>query len=72
MTYVSRMLAIREYGGHQDLRGSDHQSIIPYVYGRMRVVLLKCWLFLSVALSGLPELGLRAPSPYTGICLDLL
>jgi hypothetical protein len=26
-------LAIREYGGHQDLRGSGHRSVIPYVHG---------------------------------------
>jgi hypothetical protein len=25
-------LAIREYGGHEDLRGSDHRSVIPYVH----------------------------------------
>jgi hypothetical protein len=23
-------LAIREYGGHEDLRGSDRRSVIPY------------------------------------------
>jgi hypothetical protein len=26
-------LAIREYGGHEDLRGSGHRSVIPYVHG---------------------------------------
>jgi hypothetical protein len=26
-------LAIREYDGHEDLRGSGHRSIIPYVHG---------------------------------------
>jgi hypothetical protein len=36
-----------EHGEHQDLRGSRHRSIIPYVYGRMRVVLLKHYFFLS-------------------------
>jgi hypothetical protein len=30
-----------EYGGHGDLRGSDCRSVIPYVHGRTRVVLLK-------------------------------
>jgi hypothetical protein len=25
-------LAIREYGGHEDLRGSGHRSVIPYVH----------------------------------------
>jgi hypothetical protein len=33
-----------EHGEHSDLRGLGHQSVIPYVHGRMRVVLLKCWL----------------------------
>jgi hypothetical protein len=28
-----KVLVIREYGGHEDLRGSDHRSIIPYVHG---------------------------------------
>ena len=28
-----KMLVIREYGGHEDLRGSGHQSVIPYVHG---------------------------------------
>jgi hypothetical protein len=27
------VLAIREYGGHEDLRGSDRRSVIPYVHG---------------------------------------
>jgi hypothetical protein len=26
-------LAIREYSVHEDLRGSGHRSVIPYVYG---------------------------------------
>jgi hypothetical protein len=28
-----RELAIREYGGHEDLRGSGRRSVIPYVHG---------------------------------------
>jgi hypothetical protein len=28
-----KVLVIREYGGHEDLRGSDRRSIIPYVHG---------------------------------------
>jgi hypothetical protein len=28
-----KVLVIREYGGHEDLRGSDRRSIIPHVYG---------------------------------------
>jgi hypothetical protein len=30
---VSWLLAMREYGGHEDLRGSDRRSIIPYIHG---------------------------------------
>jgi hypothetical protein len=30
---VSWLLAMREYGGHKDLRGSGHRSVIPYVHG---------------------------------------
>jgi hypothetical protein len=30
-------LAIREYGGHEDLRGSGRWSVIPYVHGRMEL-----------------------------------
>jgi hypothetical protein len=26
-------LAIREYGGHEDLRGLGRRSVIPYVHG---------------------------------------
>jgi hypothetical protein len=28
-----KVLVIREYGGHEDLRGSGHRSVIPYVHG---------------------------------------
>jgi hypothetical protein len=28
-----KVLVIREYGGHKDLRGSSRRSVIPYVYG---------------------------------------
>jgi hypothetical protein len=30
---VSWLLAMREYGGHEDLRGSGRRSVIPYVHG---------------------------------------
>jgi hypothetical protein len=65
------MLALYECSGHQDLRGLDRRSVIPYVHERMGVVLFKRWLFLSVASSGLLELGLREPS-HTGVCSGLL
>jgi hypothetical protein len=28
------VLAMDEHGGHEDLRGSSHRNVIPYVYGR--------------------------------------
>jgi hypothetical protein len=31
---TSWSLAMDEHGGHEDLRGSSHQRIIPYVHGR--------------------------------------
>jgi hypothetical protein len=31
---VSWLLALRERGGHGDLRDSDRLSVIPYVHGR--------------------------------------
>jgi hypothetical protein len=47
-------LSTPKQDGHGGLCGLGHRSIIPYVYGIMRVIVLfKCWLFLSVALSGL-------------------
>jgi hypothetical protein len=30
-------LAMREYGGHEDLRGSGRRSVIHYVHGRMEL-----------------------------------
>jgi hypothetical protein len=30
---------MKEHGGHEDLRGLGHRSIIPYVHGRIRVIL---------------------------------
>jgi hypothetical protein len=27
------LLVAREYGGHEDLRGSGRRSVIPYVHG---------------------------------------
>jgi hypothetical protein len=29
-----KVLVIKEYGGHEDLRGSGRRSVIPYVHGR--------------------------------------
>jgi hypothetical protein len=43
---------MKKHGGHGDLCDSDRQSVIPYVHGRMGVVLycavqVLAWLFLS-------------------------
>jgi hypothetical protein len=38
-------LAMHEHGEHQDLHGSGRQSVTHYAHGRMRVVLLKHWIF---------------------------
>jgi hypothetical protein len=38
---VSWPLAIDERGGYEDLCGSGRWSVIPYVYGGTRIVLLK-------------------------------
>jgi hypothetical protein len=36
---VSRMfLAMEEHDGDEDLRGSGHRSVIPYVHGRIDVL----------------------------------
>jgi hypothetical protein len=34
MSLASWLLALRECGGYDDLRGSDRLSVIPYVHGR--------------------------------------
>jgi hypothetical protein len=39
---------MKEHDGHEDLRGSGHQNIIPYVHKRMRVIVLLCVLFNSM------------------------
>jgi hypothetical protein len=55
---VSWSLAMDEHGGHEDLRGLGRRSVIPYVHGRTRIVLLKPALpepaYLSVNLSSTP------------------
>jgi hypothetical protein len=33
---------MKEHGEYNDLRGSDRQSVIPYVHRRMGVVVLLC------------------------------
>jgi hypothetical protein len=46
-----------EHDEHQDLRGLSRRSVIPYVHGRMGVVLLKHCLF------RLPCVALRVLTP---------
>jgi hypothetical protein len=56
------MLAMGEHGGDEDLRGLGRWSVIPYVHGRMGVV-LQCdvqalaWLLVALG-SAFAELGL--------------
>jgi hypothetical protein len=38
---------MKEHSGHENLRGSDRRSGIPYIDGRMGVVVLLCVLFNS-------------------------
>jgi hypothetical protein len=33
---------MKEHGRHEDLRGSGHRSVIPYVHRRMRADVLLC------------------------------
>jgi hypothetical protein len=47
---------MKEHGGHEDLRGLGHRIIIPYIHGRMGVV-LQCDVQVLASLSS--ELGLR-------------
>jgi hypothetical protein len=44
---MSLGFTIDEHGEHQDLHGSGRRSVIPYVHGRMRVVLLSVGFFLG-------------------------
>jgi hypothetical protein len=58
-------LSMLKQDEHGDLRALNRRNVIPYVHGRMRVVLFKRWLFLSVALSGLPRSCLVLASTWT-------
>jgi hypothetical protein len=59
---VSWSLVMDERGGHEDLRGSGRRSVIPYVHGRIGVVLLKSALP-EPAFSSAPEKW-RLPEPF--------
>jgi hypothetical protein len=41
---VSCSLAMDEHDEHEDLRGSDHRSVIPYVHGRTELYCAQAWL----------------------------
>jgi hypothetical protein len=59
---VSWSLAMDERGGHKDLRGSGHRSVIPYVHGRTEIYCssLPC---LSLPFSSAP-VKWRLPKPF--------
>jgi hypothetical protein len=71
---VSWSLAIDERGGHEDLYGSDRQSVIPYVHGRTEFYCssLSClcdpepYLFLAYLLTACPPTPVkwRLPEPF--------
>jgi hypothetical protein len=70
---VSWLLAMREYGGYEDLRGSDRRSVIPYVHGVKGVVLLCLSARLRSSLfSPLVHVCGVRPSLVTIVCPDLL
>jgi hypothetical protein len=68
-TLVSWSLVIDECGGYEDLRGSNHQSVIPCVHGRMELYCssLSClcepetYLF---PVDGPPLVKWRLPEPF--------
>jgi hypothetical protein len=56
----SWLLAMDERGGHENLCGSGHQSVIPYVYGRTelycsRLSCLSLFFFSTLVKWHLPE-----------------
>jgi hypothetical protein len=42
---------MNKHGGHEDLRGSGHRSVILYIHGRIRVVVLLCVVLVGLNLS---------------------
>jgi hypothetical protein len=44
MILTSWLLALGERGGHDDLRGSDRLSVIPYVHGRTELYCTQTWI----------------------------
>jgi hypothetical protein len=61
MILVSLSLAMDERDGHEDLRGSDYRSVIPYIYRRTELYCssLSC-LSLSFLSSPCEEASVRA------------
>jgi hypothetical protein len=69
-----KVLVIREYGGHEDLRGSGRRSVIPYVHGRKGVVLLclSARLRSSLFSPSVHACGVQEFVPVSVVCPDLL
>jgi hypothetical protein len=49
---VPLMLAMGEHGGDEDLRGSDLRSVIPFIHGRIGVLMYCCVLNLPKRVLG--------------------
>jgi hypothetical protein len=64
--------AIREYGGHKDLRGSGHRSVIPYVHGWKELYCCVLVLDWGVRCSLRECVRVYSSSPMTVVCPDLL
>jgi hypothetical protein len=64
---VSWSLDMDEHGGHEDSRGSDRQSVIPYVHGRTE---LYCSSLLCLSLPIYPPPVKRCMPVFYSLRLD--
>jgi hypothetical protein len=60
---VSWSLAMNEHGGHKNLRGSGHRSIIPYVHGRTELY-CSSLPYLSLPVCPLTHVKRHLPKPF--------
>jgi hypothetical protein len=60
---VSWSLAMDERGGHEDLRGSGHRSVIPYVHGRTELY-CSSLSYLSLPICPPTPVKRRLPEPF--------
>jgi hypothetical protein len=60
---VSWSLAMDERGGHEDLRGSSRQSVIPYVHGRTELY-CSSLPYLSLPICPPTPVKRRLPEPF--------